>query len=129
VEGQLLEILRCPLCGERLQEDGSQLACSGCQRTFERDGDVPLLFHDDLPGAKKKKREMDGWVEKARCSSDQRVTYAVLTDAGLAKISAAREAHHRDTEELFGAKFTDDELETLDGLLKRLPLADTACQA
>jgi DNA-binding MarR family transcriptional regulator len=73
--------------------------------------------------------ERSGWVEKARCSSDQRVTYAVLTDAGLEKISAAREAHHCDTEELFGAKFTDDELETLDGLLRHLPLADTACQA
>ena len=66
MEAQLLEILRCPLCGERLQDDGSQLACSGCLRTFERDGDVPLLFHDDLPGAREKKREMDGWVEKAR---------------------------------------------------------------
>jgi MarR family 2-MHQ and catechol resistance regulon transcriptional repressor len=73
--------------------------------------------------------ERAGWVAKERCSSDQRVTYAVLTETGLAKISAAREAHHRDTEELFGAKFTEDELETLDGLLKRLPLADTACQA
>jgi DNA-binding MarR family transcriptional regulator len=73
--------------------------------------------------------ERAGWVEKRRCASDQRVTYAVLTDAGLEKISAAREAHHRDTEELFGAKFTDDELETLDGLLRHLPLADTACQA
>jgi MarR family 2-MHQ and catechol resistance regulon transcriptional repressor len=73
--------------------------------------------------------ERAGWVAKERCSSDQRVTYAVLTEVGLEKISAAREAHHRDTEELFGAKFTEDELETLDGLLKRLPLADTACQA
>jgi MarR family 2-MHQ and catechol resistance regulon transcriptional repressor len=73
--------------------------------------------------------ERAGWVAKERCSSDQRVTYAVLTETGLDKISAAREAHHRDTEELFGAKFTEDELETLDGLLKRLPLADTACQA
>ena len=73
--------------------------------------------------------ERAGWVAKERCSSDQRVTYAVLTEAGLDKISAARVAHHRDTEELFGAKFNEDELETLDGLLKRLPLAATACQA
>jgi DNA-binding MarR family transcriptional regulator len=73
--------------------------------------------------------ERAGWVEKARCSSDQRVTYAVLTEAGLQKISEAREAHHQDMDELFGAKFNDDELATLDELLKRLPLADTACQA
>ena len=73
--------------------------------------------------------ERSGWVEKARCSSDQRVTYAVLTEAGLRKISEAREAHHRDIEELFGAKFSEDELCSLDELLRRLPLADTACQA
>jgi MarR family 2-MHQ and catechol resistance regulon transcriptional repressor len=73
--------------------------------------------------------ERAGWVQKARCDSDQRVTYAELTEAGLTKISEAREAHHRDIDELFGTKFSEDELVALDGLLKRLPLADTACQA
>jgi DNA-binding MarR family transcriptional regulator len=73
--------------------------------------------------------ERAGWVEKARCDSDQRVTYAVLTPAGRAKIAEARAGHHGDIEELFGAKFSDEEIATLDGLLSRLPLADTACQA
>jgi DNA-binding MarR family transcriptional regulator len=73
--------------------------------------------------------ERAGWVEKARCESDQRVTYAVLTEAGLQKIADAREAHHQDMDELFGAKFSEDELTALDELLRRLPLADTACQA
>jgi DNA-binding MarR family transcriptional regulator len=73
--------------------------------------------------------ERAGWVEKARCDNDQRVTYAVLTEAGLRKITEARETHHADIEELFGAKFSDEELATLDALLARLPLADTACSA
>jgi DNA-binding MarR family transcriptional regulator len=73
--------------------------------------------------------ERAGWVAKERCSSDQRVTYAVLTKAGLEKISEARESHHRDIDELFGAKFSEEELARLDELLQRLPLADTACQA
>ena len=73
--------------------------------------------------------ERAGWVEKARCESDQRVTYAVLTEAGLQKISEARDAHHRDVHELFGAKFDEDELTALDELLRRLPLTETACQA
>jgi DNA-binding MarR family transcriptional regulator len=73
--------------------------------------------------------ERAGWVAKDRCDSDNRVTYAVLTPAGLEKISEARRAHHQDIEELFGAKFSDEEIVTLDGLLSRLPLADTACQA
>jgi DNA-binding MarR family transcriptional regulator len=71
--------------------------------------------------------ERAGWVAKARCDSDQRVTYAVLTDEGLQKIGAARASHHADIEELFGAKFTESELDALDELLGRLPLAQTAC--
>jgi len=73
--------------------------------------------------------ERAGWVEKARCSSDQRGTYAVLTEAGLTKISEARVAHYQDMEELFGAKFSEEELASFDELLRRLPLTDTACQA
>ncbi len=71
--------------------------------------------------------ERAGWVEKAHCASDGRVTYAVLTDAGMAKIAAARKTHHADVEALFGGKFSEDELATLDELLGRLPLADTEC--
>ena len=71
--------------------------------------------------------ERAGWVEKAHCDSDGRVTYAVLTDAGMQKIVAARKSHHADIEALFGGKFSEDEIATLDELLGRLPLADTEC--
>jgi DNA-binding MarR family transcriptional regulator len=73
--------------------------------------------------------ERAGWVEKARCDSDQRVTYARLTPTGLKKIAEARISHHRDIDELFGRKLGEAELTALDELLSRLPLADTACQA
>jgi DNA-binding MarR family transcriptional regulator len=73
--------------------------------------------------------ERAGWVEKQNCSSDARVTYAALTDAGREKIAAARESHAKDIDELFGARFSPEEIATLDELLARLPLADTACQA
>jgi DNA-binding MarR family transcriptional regulator len=72
--------------------------------------------------------ERAGWVEKQRCSSDGRVTYAALTQAGLEKIESARSSHHADIEELFGSRFSEAEKATLDELLARLPLADTACQ-
>jgi len=72
--------------------------------------------------------ERAGWVEKQRCASDARVTYACLTAAGLEKFESARSSHHADIEELFGARFSDEEKATLDELLARLPLADTACQ-
>ena len=72
--------------------------------------------------------ERAGWVAKARCDSDQRVTYAVLTEEGLRKLTTARASHARDIDELFGSQFTAEEAATLDELLARLPLADTACQ-
>jgi DNA-binding MarR family transcriptional regulator len=71
--------------------------------------------------------ERAGWVEKDSCASDGRVSYAVLTDAGMKKISAARKTHHADIDALFGGKFSEDEVATLDELLGRLPLADTEC--
>jgi DNA-binding MarR family transcriptional regulator len=71
--------------------------------------------------------ERAGWVAKGQCDSDARVTYAVLTDAGLAKFEAARDMHAADIEEVFGSRFSKQERETLGDLLGRLPLADAAC--
>jgi DNA-binding MarR family transcriptional regulator len=70
--------------------------------------------------------ESCGLVGKERCDSDARVTYAVLTAAGVKKIEEARESHLADIEELFGSRFSPEEREKLSELLGRLPLAHTA---
>lgn len=70
--------------------------------------------------------ESGGLVAKERCASDARVTYAVLTKAGVKKIEEARESHLADIEELFGSRFSAQEREQLAELLARLPLAHTA---
>jgi DNA-binding MarR family transcriptional regulator len=70
--------------------------------------------------------ERAGWVEKRACESDARVSYAVLTAAGLKRFEAARRSHLADVEELFGSRFSTDEREQLAELLGRLPLAETA---
>ena len=70
--------------------------------------------------------ESSGLVGKERCDSDARVTYAVLTDAGVRKIEEARESHLADIEELFGSRFSAQERDQLADLLGRLPLAHTA---
>jgi len=63
----LLEILRCPFCRSALREDGDGLACTGCSRGFGRAPDgIPLMLHEDLPGAREKLIEAEGWLEKAR---------------------------------------------------------------
>ena len=74
--------------------------------------------------------ERAGLVAKHNCETDARVTYAVLTDAGVAKFEAARASHSTDVEELFSSRFTADEHDQLAALLGRLPMADAgACNA
>jgi DNA-binding MarR family transcriptional regulator len=70
--------------------------------------------------------ERSGWVCKRRCESDARVTYAVLTEAGVEKIEAARATHLADVEEVFAARFSPEEQQALAELLGRLPLAHTS---
>jgi len=65
--------------------------------------------------------EREGYVERAACASDARVTYAQLTDAGLEKLREASETHVAGIHELFRARFSKEELEVLGGLLDRLP--------
>jgi DNA-binding MarR family transcriptional regulator len=74
--------------------------------------------------------EQAGWVAKHHCESDNRVTWAVLTDVGAAKFEEARATHVGDVEELFSSRFSADEYEQLAELLGRLPLANAgACNA
>jgi len=70
--------------------------------------------------------ERAGLVAKKPCASDARVTYAVLTDEGVAKCEAARNSHLADVEELFAGNFEASERAALADLLARLPLAHTS---
>jgi len=70
--------------------------------------------------------EAAGLVEKAHCESDARVTYAVLTDAGRTKLKDASCSHVAAIRELFEARYSDAELQTLADLLGRLPGASAA---
>ena len=70
--------------------------------------------------------ECAGLVEKAQCESDARVTYAVLTDAGRTKLKDASCSHVAAIRELFEARYSDAELQTLAELLGRLPGAPAA---
>jgi len=65
--------------------------------------------------------EKAGYVRKGPCSTDARVTYAVLTDAGREKLHESSCAHVAAVMELFGQRFSDDDLVTLAELLGRLP--------
>jgi DNA-binding MarR family transcriptional regulator len=70
--------------------------------------------------------ERAGFVEKATCQSDGRVSYAKLTDTGRDRLREAAATHVRGVEELFASRYSESELETLAQLLERLPLAGSA---
>jgi DNA-binding MarR family transcriptional regulator len=65
--------------------------------------------------------EAVGYVEKAHCESDARVTYAVLTASGRKKLEDASCSHVAAIRDLFEARYSDEELATLAELLGRLP--------
>ena len=71
--------------------------------------------------------ETAGYVSNRPCAEDARVTYAVLTPEGTAKLDEARKTHVASVRALFSERFEKDELETLASLLERLPQRDIPC--
>jgi DNA-binding MarR family transcriptional regulator len=64
--------------------------------------------------------ERDGFVDRANCAADRRVTYAVLTDEGFRKLQEASRTHVSDIRAFFEARFSSEELDQLATLLGRL---------
>lgn len=73
--------------------------------------------------------ESAGLVEKGNDPGDARVTYAVLTPAGGAKLDAASCSHVAAVKELLEQTYDPDELQMLAELLGRLPGPSDACDA
>jgi MarR family transcriptional regulator, 2-MHQ and catechol-resistance regulon repressor len=61
-----------------------------------------------------------GFVGKGECSTDARVSYAILTDAGLEKLRECAPDHVADIERRLGAVLSEEEMGTLHELLGRL---------
>ncbi len=75
--------------------------------------------------------EQSGLVGRHHCTSDHRVTYAVMTETGRDVLRATADTHLASLVALFGERFSAPELEQLVALLGRLPGADdgAACPA
>jgi DNA-binding MarR family transcriptional regulator len=70
--------------------------------------------------------EAAGLVEKGKCQTDARVTYAVLTDAGWTKLEQAWPTHVAGIERLIGEALDEDEIASLAELLGKLSDLDAA---
>ena len=68
--------------------------------------------------------ERSGFVERGSCDSDRRVVYAVLTEAGAAKLDEAASSHLPQVDALFAERFGVDELDGLTSLLGKLGEGD-----
>jgi len=64
--------------------------------------------------------ERAGYVERAECETDARVSYARLTDEGLDKLRAAARTHLAGVERVYLERFSEEERATLAELLGRL---------
>jgi DNA-binding MarR family transcriptional regulator len=64
--------------------------------------------------------ERDGLVERASSDEDARVVFACLTEAGAARVEAARRDHLAEVGRVFADRFSAAELAQLDELLSRL---------
>jgi MarR family transcriptional regulator, 2-MHQ and catechol-resistance regulon repressor len=64
--------------------------------------------------------EDQGLVGKGACKEDARVSYAVLTDEGLSKLTDAAPGHIKDIESQLGDLLDEDEMRTLTELLGRI---------
>ncbi|HEY4828648.1 MAG TPA: MarR family transcriptional regulator [Solirubrobacteraceae bacterium] len=62
-----------------------------------------------------------GFIERAACPNDARVSYAQLTDEGFAKLSHAGCTHVRSIRRLFLEQFDAEQIAQLASLLGRLP--------
>jgi MarR family 2-MHQ and catechol resistance regulon transcriptional repressor len=107
----------CLLLLSRSGEDGMrridlanelQLSPSGITRLLDR------LEDQDLVG-------------KGECKEDARVSYAILTDAGEAKIKEAWPQHVEAVERRVGAVLSQEEIKTLAQLLGRLSDSEESC--
>jgi DNA-binding MarR family transcriptional regulator len=62
-----------------------------------------------------------GFIERVSCSSDARVSYARITDAGYEKLKQAGCTHVGSIQRLFLEHFSAEEIDQLASLLSRLP--------
>jgi DNA-binding MarR family transcriptional regulator len=71
--------------------------------------------------------ERQGYVGKGECKEDARVSYAILTEAGRAKLKDAWPEHVNAVHRRVAAVLSDEEIDTLTELLSRLSANGESC--
>jgi DNA-binding MarR family transcriptional regulator len=61
-----------------------------------------------------------GLIERTACPTDRRGTFAAITDEGRRRLKAAEPVFRRGVEAHFAARLSDEELQSLTGLLRKI---------
>lgn len=69
--------------------------------------------------------EESGYVERVACPTDRRVSWAAITERGLAVLADATEVHLGDLDELFVSKLASDEMANLGAVLRKVRQPDS----
>ena len=48
ISQELLDVLACPVCKERVELMGEELVCAGCGRKYPIEGGIPRMLPDEL---------------------------------------------------------------------------------
>jgi SAM-dependent methyltransferase len=62
----LLDVMRCPLCGNGLEAEPGGLRCVGCATLYAVEDGMPRMLDDRLPGIAAKRAEIEGWPAMAK---------------------------------------------------------------
>jgi SAM-dependent methyltransferase len=62
----LLDVMRCPVCRNRLETVPGGLRCTGCAARYPVEDGIPRMLDDRLPGIAEKRAEIEGWPAMAR---------------------------------------------------------------
>lgn len=69
--------------------------------------------------------EEGGYLERIACPTDRRVSWAHITEKGLAVLAAATEVHLHDLDEYFVSRLDPDEMAALEASLRKVRPRDS----
>jgi SAM-dependent methyltransferase len=61
-----LDVMRCPVCRGRLEDEPERLRCTSCGAVFPIEDSIPRMLDDRIPGIAEKRAEIEGWPAMAR---------------------------------------------------------------
>jgi uncharacterized protein YbaR (Trm112 family) len=92
----LLELVRCPRCGQRLRQRKEDSECAGCGTSFPEPAGIPALFPDPAKLVNEWRRGAQRFVElmeQSVAAMDEHLKRPDLLDSTSSRLQRTRDAH------------------------------------